>query len=137
MAQLTPSEPIEVYRWPVAIALAAVICVALYLLQPILSPFVLGGLIAYLGDPLVDRLESRGVGRTLGVAVVFLLFSAIITLAIIFALPMLLHQLDALISKVPRNLSLADSRCSSLAAAAAGYSGEATAPGRLVRPTCG
>ena len=101
MAQLTPSEPIEVYRWPVAIALAAVICVALYLLQPILSPFVLGGLIAYLGDPLVDRLESRGVGRTLGVAVVFLLFSAIITLAIIFALPMLLHQLDALISKVP------------------------------------
>ena len=71
------------------------------MLQPILSPFVLGGLIAYLGDPLVDRLESRGVGRTLGVAVVFLLFSAIITLAIIFALPMLLHQLDALISKVP------------------------------------
>ena len=101
MAQLTPSEPIEVYRWPVAIALAAGSCVALYLLQPILSPFVLGGLIAYLGDPLVDRLESRGVGRTLGVAVVFLLFSAIITLAIIFALPMLLHQLDALISKVP------------------------------------
>ena len=101
MAQLTPSEPSEVYRWPVAIALAAVICVALYLLQPILSPFVLGGLIAYLGDPLVDRLESRGVGRTLGVAIVFLLFSAIITLAIIFALPMLLHQLDALISKVP------------------------------------
>ncbi len=101
MAQLTPSEPSEVYRWPVAIALAAGICVALYLLQPILSPFVLGGLIAYLGDPLVDRLESRGVGRTLGVAIVFLLFSAIITLAIIFALPMLLHQLDALISKVP------------------------------------
>ena len=46
-------------------------------------------------------MESRGVGRTLGVAIVFLLFSAIITLAIIFALPMLLHQLDALISKVP------------------------------------
>ena len=39
MAQLTPSEPIEVYRWPVAIALAAVICVALYLFAAYLESF--------------------------------------------------------------------------------------------------
>lgn len=96
-----PPEQEEVYRWPIALAVAAAMGFTLYMLQPILTPFVLGGLIAYLGDPLVDRLERRGVGRTLGVAIVFVLFSAIITLALIFALPMLLHQLDALISKVP------------------------------------
>ncbi|MEP5569935.1 MAG: AI-2E family transporter [Halioglobus sp.] len=101
MAQLEAPEPQEIYRWPIAVALAFAFAGALYLFQPILTPFVLGGLIAYLGDPLVDRLEHRGVGRTLGVAIVFVLFSAIITLAIFFALPMLLHQLDALISKVP------------------------------------
>ena len=101
MAQLNAPEPQEIYRWPIAVALAVALIGALYLFQPILTPFVLGGLIAYLGDPLVDRLEHRGVGRTLGVAIVFVLFSAIITLAIFFALPMLLHQLDALIGKVP------------------------------------
>ena len=101
MAQLEPTPQEEVYRWPVALAVALAVSVLLYLLQPILSPFVLGGLIAYLGDPLVDRLENRGVGRTLGVAIVFLLFSAIISVALLFALPMLLHQLDALIGKIP------------------------------------
>ena len=29
----------------------------LYLLHPILSPFLVGILLAYLGDPLVDRLD--------------------------------------------------------------------------------
>ena len=101
MAQLEPSEQVEIYRWPAALLVALALGVLLYLLQPILSPFVLGGLIAYLGDPLVDRLENRGVGRTLGVAMVFLLFSAIVAIALVFALPMLLHQLDALIGKVP------------------------------------
>ena len=91
----------SVYRWPVALAVALALGVLLYLLQPILSPFVLGGLIAYLGDPLVDRLEDKGLGRTLGVAIVFLLFSAIVAVALVFALPMLLHQLDALIGKIP------------------------------------
>ena len=101
MAQLGPSEQVEIYRWPAALLVALALGVMLYLLQPILSPFVLGGLIAYLGDPLVDRLERRGVGRTLGVALVFLLFSAIVAVALVFALPMLLHQLDALIGKIP------------------------------------
>jgi hypothetical protein len=52
-----------------------------YLLQPILLPFVLGGLIAYFGDPLVDRVEARGGSRTLGVVLVFLVF----TLLYVFA----------------------------------------------------
>lgn len=91
----------SVYRWPVALAVALALGVLIYLLQPILAPFVLGGLIAYLGDPLVDRLEEKGLGRALGVAIVFLLFSAIVAVALVFALPMLLHQLDALIGKIP------------------------------------
>ena len=31
-----------------------------YLLTPILTPFLIGVLLAYLGDPLVDRLERWG-----------------------------------------------------------------------------
>ena len=39
----------------------------LYLLHPILSPFLIGILLAYLGDPLVDRLERHRLSRTGGV----------------------------------------------------------------------
>ncbi len=101
MDELDPLERASVYRWPIALALGAGLSVLLYLLQPILTPFVLGALIAYLGDPLVDRLERRGVQRSLGVALVFLLFTAIVVLGLIVALPLLLSQLDALVAKVP------------------------------------
>ncbi|KAA1192853.1 AI-2E family transporter [Pseudohalioglobus sediminis] len=101
MAELDPLEKAEVYRWPIALGVLAALAVLLYFLQPILTPFVLGGLIGYLGDPLVDRLERKGMQRTLGVVLVFILFSAIIIVALLVALPMLLHQLDALVAKVP------------------------------------
>lgn len=90
-----------VNRWPLAVAVALGLGLALYLLEPILLPFVMGGLIGYLGDPVVDLLERRGVKRTLGVAVVFLLFSALIVGALVFAIPLLVEQLDILVRKVP------------------------------------
>ncbi|HBT56221.1 MAG TPA: AI-2E family transporter, partial [Pseudomonas sp.] len=58
------------YRWYWAAGLAALLAL-IYFLQPILAPFLIGMLLAYLGDPLVDRLEARGLSRTLGVVVVF------------------------------------------------------------------
>lgn len=101
MAELDPTEQAVINRWPLALALALGIGGALYLLEPILGPFVLGALIAYLGDPLVDAWERRGLNRTLGVCIVFALFTTLITLALVFAVPRLLHQLDQLVSRVP------------------------------------
>jgi len=88
-------------RWPIALVAAAALGGALYLLEPILAPFLLGAVIAYLGDPLVDRLERRRVPRTPAVAIVFLLYSAIMLVVTLVAVPRLLHQLDALVQKVP------------------------------------
>ncbi|KZX59602.1 AI-2E family transporter [Halioglobus sp. HI00S01] len=101
MAELTPPEQAVVKRWPLLLATFVVAAVLLYLLEPILSPFVLGALIAYLGDPLVDAWERRGLSRTGGVLVVFLLFTLLFLAAVLFAVPRLLHQLDALVSRVP------------------------------------
>ena len=70
-----PTPEIPVNRWPLILAVFAALSVLFYLLQPILLPFVLGGLIGYLGDPLVDRVEERGGSRTLGVVLVFVVFT--------------------------------------------------------------
>jgi len=72
----------------------------IYLLQPILTPFLVGMAIAYLGDPLVDRLE-RFVGRTGGVVIVFLLMTLIIMAGFLLLLPMLLSEIASLIQSVP------------------------------------
>ena len=44
------------------LALTAAAGWLLYLLAPVITPFAIAAAIAYLGDPLVDRLEHRGLG---------------------------------------------------------------------------
>lgn len=72
-----------------------------YLLTPILTPFLIGILLAYLGDPLVDRLERWGLSRTWGVIVVFALFSLLMLLMLLVLLPMLGKQLVELYQLAP------------------------------------
>lgn len=50
---------IELRRW-IWLGAALLIAVLLYLLHNILSPFLVGILLAYLADPLVDRLSGQG-----------------------------------------------------------------------------
>ena len=66
-----------------------------YLLTPILSPFLVAMLLAYLGDPLVDRLERLKLSRSLGVALVFLLFAVAVAVLLLIFLPLLGRQLGA------------------------------------------
>ena len=73
----------------------------LYLLAPILTPFVAGALLAYLGDPLADRLEARKLPRTAAVAVVFTAFTLLLIVAVVLLVPMLERQLAALAAKLP------------------------------------
>ncbi|WP_235898674.1 AI-2E family transporter [Parahaliea maris] len=101
MAELDPISPLGPRRWPWFVGVVLAIGVAFYVLQPILLPFVLGALIGYLGDPLVDILERRGMGRTWGVTVVFLVLTAVLVMALLIAVPALIHQVDALVRKVP------------------------------------
>ena len=93
---------IPVNRWPLVFAVFAVAAFFFWLLQPILLPFVLGALIGYLGDPLVDRIEARGGSRTFGVILVFLAFTGLSLLGLLVAIPLLLSQLDGLVGRIPQ-----------------------------------
>ncbi len=82
--------------------------VLLYFLAPVLTPFFAAALLAYLGDPIVDRLEARfkakfsaNLSRTLAVMIVFISLFTFTTIMALFILPLLGHQLGYLVSNVP------------------------------------
>jgi len=83
------------------LALFSVTFILLYLLAPILTPFVLGALLAYLGDPLVDRLEKFKLSRTLSVVIVFFTLSIIVLLVLLLVIPVLETQIKSLLQKLP------------------------------------
>ena len=74
------------------------------LLAPVLTPFLISTLLAYLGDPIVDRLETLGASRTLSVGLVFLGMFILAICAVLVILPALQSQATILIQKIPTAL---------------------------------
>ncbi|MDH5693358.1 MAG: AI-2E family transporter, partial [Gammaproteobacteria bacterium] len=72
----------------------------LWILAPILTPFLVALTLAYIGDPLVDRLEKR-FSRGVSVLIVFLIISLILVLALLVLLPLIQQQLITMGSKLP------------------------------------
>ena len=75
--------------------------VLIYLLQPILMPFLAGLVIGYLGDPLVDRFERFGLSRTFGSLLVFLVFFSVFTALMLIVLPILAREITSLLTVIP------------------------------------
>ncbi len=75
-----------------------------YLLAPILTPFLVGGLLAYLGHPLVTRLERLRLPRVAAVALVFLLFIVVFTVLLIFIVPAFQRQVVGFAQRLPAYL---------------------------------
>ena len=88
------------HRWQL-LAITVAIGVLLYLLGPVLTPFAVAALLAYLGDPLVDRLEARGYSRSVAVALVFTLMTLLLVLAPLILIPVLESQISTLVDKLP------------------------------------
>ncbi|SDU85949.1 AI-2E family transporter [Pseudomonas mucidolens] len=80
------------------------LCVFVFLLHSILTPFLVALLLAYLFDPVVDRLERAGLSRTWGVVAVFTLFTLIVMALLLVLIPMLAKQLVRLYELVPQIL---------------------------------
>ncbi|HHM06246.1 MAG TPA: AI-2E family transporter [Gammaproteobacteria bacterium] len=73
----------------------------LYLLAPILTPFLIGAALAYIGDPLVDSLEARHLPRALAVTAVFLVMVLVFVAGVVLVLPLLQQQVAALVARLP------------------------------------
>src|SRR4051812_44349762 len=73
-------------RWQM-LALVAVICFLVWLLAPVLMPFAIAAMLAYLGDPLADRLQRLGMGRTMAVSIVFSVIVLVTVGALLLLVP--------------------------------------------------
>lgn len=70
-------------------------------LEPVLTPFLLGALCAYLGDPIADKLEEWGCSRTLAVVLCFLVLILFLAGTIILLVPLAVHQFKLVYSQLP------------------------------------
>ena len=82
----------------------------LYLLAPILTPFMIAIVLAYISDPLVDRLEARRFSRTLAVITVFVSLTSLALLALLVLVPMIERQIDIFAMKLPNYIHLFQTR---------------------------
>jgi len=90
----------ESRQWMILV-IAVITAWLIYLLAPILTPFAVAALFAYLGDPVTDWLETRGLSRTVAVSVVFVLLSLLAVGLLLIVLPAMEDQIFKLIEVLP------------------------------------
>jgi predicted PurR-regulated permease PerM len=87
-------------RWQL-LAITAVIIFVIWLLAPVLMPFAIAAMLAYLGDPLADRLQRLGMGRSWAVSIVFTVISLVFIGVVLLLIPLIQHQFENLAENLP------------------------------------
>jgi predicted PurR-regulated permease PerM len=84
--------------WLVALG----VCIALvYVLRDVLMPFAAGLVLAYLLDPLADRLERLGLGRLGATLIILVMFVTFFVALLVVVVPLLATQMFAFLEKAP------------------------------------
>ena len=73
----------------------------LFQLEAMLMPFIAGMILAYLTDPLANRLQRMGLSRTLAVSGVFLILILVLGVALLVLIPLVVQQVRQLGQLVP------------------------------------
>src|SRR5438067_4350856 len=88
----------QLWAW---IAIAAAAGYLLWLLSPILAPFLFAGILAYMFDPLVERLTRRRVPRTLAVVLVLALALGTVVALLLIVAPLFYKETRLLAERLP------------------------------------
>jgi predicted PurR-regulated permease PerM len=87
------------YLW--IVGAVVVVFAGLHWLGPILTPFLVGVILAYLGTPLVDRAEKRRVPRALGTVAVVLLVGILLAALFLVLIPLVQSEVALVAKRVP------------------------------------
>ena len=74
----------------------------LWLVNDAVAPFLLGAAFAYLLDPVADKLESWGLGRTWATVLISLVALIVLLLALVLLGPLIFKQAVALVETAPQ-----------------------------------
>lgn len=88
-------------RWQMLV-IALVIGYLIWLLSPVLMPFAVAAMLAYLGDPLANRLQRLGMSRAWAASVVFLVLLLVLVGVLLLLIPLISRQIENLIENLPR-----------------------------------
>ncbi|MEL7272831.1 MAG: AI-2E family transporter [Pseudomonadota bacterium] len=94
----SPAARRQIWFW---LGAFVAICLFLYVFRSILLPFIAGMALAYMLDPVADRLEKWGASRLWATILILLLFIVIFALGLILLAPVLSNQLSGLIERLP------------------------------------
>ena len=75
--------------------------VLLYYLTPVLTPFAVAAVLAYLFDPIVNRLQVIKIPRAIGVVIVFFVILLLAGMILFYLIPLLEAQIIILFKKAP------------------------------------
>ena len=95
----------RVMQWLFWLTLVTLVVFFLQMVRPILLPFVVGMGVAYLFDPVADRLERLGLSRALAATFITLTFFIVLALILIWVGPLVYRQLSALLESLPNILA--------------------------------
>jgi sporulation integral membrane protein YtvI len=85
----------------ISIAVTLGVCIALYFSRRVVAPFFIAFALAYLMDPLVDRLAAFKLSRTLSVLVLMLSFFLLALGSVILLIPIFSMQAENLAKNIP------------------------------------
>lgn len=91
--------PYRHYLWGIGAAL--IVIFALRWLESVLTPFLIGAILAYLGTPLVNAAERRGVPRSLATTIVVLLFGLVLMAVFIVLIPLVQGEVALAAKRLP------------------------------------
>jgi predicted PurR-regulated permease PerM len=100
-----PHRPVAArhYLWIAGAAL--VLFLALRYLGPVLTPFLVGAILAYLGKPLVAALAQRGIPRTAGTTLAVVLFGLLIAALFVVLIPLVQAEVALAMQRLPDLIS--------------------------------
>ncbi len=101
------SDRLQATLW---IAAGLTVLVLLYALSPILTPFLLAGILAYICNPVTDRLAGFGLPRLLAVLLVLLALIALGAGLVLIVLPLLYEEAVVIAARTPEALALANEK---------------------------
>ena len=87
--------------WVVGLALLAAVVFLIVQMRDVLSPFVVAAVLAYILNPLVEKLCRHGVRRGAAAMLVMVFTLLLLVLLLLIVVPMLVQQFGSLLGKMP------------------------------------